>query len=297
MPKITHFESIKQYCDFNNQGLLHPQIALVDLSLAAPRKLQRMQFNFYLVFLKEIKCGNLRYGCNSYDYDEGTLVFLAPGQVIGEAGKEIYQPIGKALAFHPDFLIGTDLAGKMDDYSFFSYEANEALHLSERERGFIEDSLSKINRELEQAVDKHTRRLLVSHLQLFLNYCTRFYDRQFITRANANRGVLTKFEALLSEYFRSGQAEAEGLASVAYFAERLHLSPNYFGDLIKKETGILAQEHLQQKLIRIAKERLHDPEKSISEVAYGLGFKYPQHFTRLFKKVVGMTPGDYRKVG
>jgi len=132
---------------------------------------------------------------------------------------------------------------------------------------------------------------------LFLNYCIRFYDRQFITRTNINQGVLTKFEALLGEYFRSGRAAAEGLPSVGYFAERLHLSPNYFGDLIKKETGKSPQDHLQLKLISVAKEQLHDPNKSISEVAYGLGFKYPQHFTRLFKKVVGVTPGEYRRVG
>lgn len=297
MEKITTFDNIKQYCAFNNQGILHPQIALVDLSLADPRKLQRMQFNFYLVFLKEIRCGDLRYGCNTYDYDEGTLVFLAPGQVIGQAGNEVYQPIGRALAFHPDFLLGTALAGNMEEYSFFNYEANEALHLAERERALIEDCLSKVGHELNQGVDKHTKRLLISHLQLFLNYCIRFYDRQFITRSNVNLGVLTKFEALLSEYFRAGRAEDEGLPSVSYFAERLHLSPNYFGDLVKKETGKSPQEHLQLKLIAVAKELLYDPNKSISEVAYGLGFKYPQHFSRLFKKLVGVTPGEYRKAG
>lgn len=296
MDKITTFDTIKQYCAFNKQGVLHPQIALVDLSLADPRKLQRMQFNFYLVFLKEIRCGDLRYGCNTYDYDEGTLVFLAPGQVIGQAGDVVYQPIGRALAFHPDFLLGTALAGSMEEYSFFSYEANEALHLAERERRLIEDCLIKVGAELKQGVDRHTKRLLISHLQLFLNYCIRFYDRQFITRTNVNQGVLTKFELLLGEYFRSGRAEKEGLPSVSYFADRLHLSPNYFGDLIKKETGKSPQDHLQLKLIRIAKEQLHDPHKSISEVAYNLGFKHPQHFTRLFKKVVGVTPGEYRKL-
>lgn len=297
MDKITTFDTIKQYCAFNNQEVQHPQIALVDLALADPRKLQRMQFNFYLVFLKEINCGDLRYGCHNYDYDEGTLVFLAPGQVIGQAGEQVYQPIGRALAFHPDFLLGTIMAGNMEEYSFFSYEANEALHLAERERGLIEDCLTKVGRELKQAVDKHTKRLLISHLQLLLNYCIRFYDRQFITRTNVNQGVLTKFEMLLGEYFLSERPQEEGLPSVAYFAERLCLSPNYFGDLVKKETGKPPQDHLQLKLIGLAKEALHDPNKSISEVAYGLGFKHPQHFTRLFKKVMGVTPGQYRKAG
>ncbi|MEL7161327.1 MAG: helix-turn-helix transcriptional regulator [Bacteroidota bacterium] len=295
MDKITVFDTIKQYCAFNRQGVLNPQIALVDMALAAPRKLQRMQFNFYVIFLKEIKCGDLRYGCNTYDYDEGTLVFLAPGQVIGQAGEEVYQPIGRALVFHPDFLLGTALAGKMDEHSFFSYEANEALHLAERERRLIEDCLTKVGYELSQQIDKHTKRLLVSHLQLLLNYCIRFYDRQFITRTNVNQGIIAGFEQLLNGYFRSGRAEEEGIPSVAYFAGRLHLSPNYFGDLLKKETGKSPQEHLRLKLITVAKEQLFAPDKTISEIAYSLGFKHPQHFSRFFKKVVGQSPRDFRK--
>ncbi|PHI20387.1 AraC family transcriptional regulator [Lewinellaceae bacterium SD302] len=297
MSIITTFDTIKQYCAFNKQGILHPHIALIDLSLADPRKLQRMQFNFYLIFLKEIRCGDLRYGCNTYDYDEGTLVFLAPGQLIGQAGDEVYQPKGRALAFHPDFLLGTDLAGKMDEYSFFTYEASEALHLAEKERDLIEDLFRKITNELNQSIDKYSKRLLINNLQLFLNYCIRFYDRQFITRNSENRSVVVKFETLLNNYFRSVPGEQEGLPSVAYFADRLHLSPNYFGDLIKKETGKSPQEHLQLKLIAVAKERLFDPSRSISEIAYSLGFKHPQHFSRLFKKVEGVSPGSFRRAG
>ncbi|MBC6993740.1 helix-turn-helix transcriptional regulator [Neolewinella lacunae] len=297
MESITTFNTIKQYCAFNNQGVQHPQISVVDLSLAHPRTLRRMQFNFYVVFLKEVRCGDLRYGCGTYDYEEGTLVFIAPGQVIGQAGEEVYQPVGQALVFHPDFLLGTPLAGNMEEYSFFAYEANEALHLSEKERALIDDGLGKIRNELERLIDKHTKRLLISNLQLFLNYCVRFYDRQFITRSNVNQGVLAKFEALLNGYFRSGLAEETGLPAVSYFADQLHLSANYFGDLVKKETGKSPQDHLQLKLITVAKEQLFDPNKSIAEVAYGLGFKYPQHFTRLFKKIVGVTPGEFRAVG
>lgn len=297
MDKVITFDTVKQYCAFNQQTTQHPLVSLVDLSLAAPRHLHRMRLNLYFVFLKEIKCGDLKYGCNTYDYDEGTLVFFAPGQVVGSNDKEIYKPKGKALVFHPDFLLGTQLAGKMDGYSFFSYAMNEALHLSERERALIQDGFEKISYELSQLIDKHTKRLVASNIELLLNYCTRFYDRQFITRGNVNQGVLTRFELLLNGYFELEEIEKTGLPSVNHFAEQLHLSPNYLGDLIKKETGKSPQDHIQLKLIMVAKERLSDPELSIAEVAYGLGFAYPQHFTRMFKKVTGRTPGEFRRVG
>jgi AraC-like DNA-binding protein len=294
MEDVLTFDTIKQYSAFNRQETRHPLVGLIDLSLAAPRQLRRMRFNFYVVFLKEVRCGDLRYGCNTYDYDEGTLVFLAPGQVIGEAGTEVYQPKGRALVFHPEFLLGSSLRPQMSEYTFFSYEANEALHLSGRERELITDCLSKIDQELNQLIDKHTQQLLLSNIELLLNYCTRFYDRQFITRASVNQGVLTRFETLLNEYFSGDQADREGLPSVTYFAEQLHLSANYFGDLVKKETGQSPQDHIQIKVIELAKERLFDPERSVSEIAYELGFKYPQHFSRMFKKTTGMTPVEFR---
>ena len=161
-------------------------------------------------------------------------------------------------------------------------------------RDLIVDSLTKIDHELSQLIDKHTQQLLLSNIELLLNYCTRFYDRQFITRAPVNYGVLTRFEALLNDYFVNGQADRDGLPSVTYFAERLHLSPNYFGDLIKKETGQSPQDHIQSSVIELAKERLFDPGRSVSEIAYELGFKYPQHFSRMFKKTTGMTPVEFR---
>lgn len=297
MEEIVTFDTVKQFCAFNQQVAQHPLVAMVDLSLADPRKLRRMRSNLYQVFLKEINCGDLRYGCNYYDYDEGSLIFLGPGQLVGSNEDEMYQPKGRALVFHPDFILGTPLAGRMEEYSFFSYEANEALHLSAKERDLIQDSFDKIGNELGQLIDQHTKRLLISNIELFLNYCTRFYDRQFITRTNVNQGILTRFEVLLNEYFRSGEVEQLGLPSVNYFAERLHLSPNYFGDLIKKETGRSPQDHLQLKLISIAKEQLFDPAKSVAEVAYGLGFRYPQHFSRMFKKATGVTPNEFRAAG
>lgn len=294
MEDIIKFDTVGQYNVFNNNETLHPLVGVVDLSKASPRKMSRMSYGFYTVFLKEIKCGDLRYGCSKYDYDQGTLIFLAPGQVIGSAGDEYYQPQGLALVFHPDFIHGTSLGRHINDYTFFSYAINEALHLSERERQIILDCFSKISYELEHGVDKHSKKLIVTNIELFLNYCIRFYDRQFITRENSVKGIVERFETLLNNFFASDKPQTVGLPSVAYCAGELNLSANYFGDLIKKETGKSAHEYIQLKLIEAAKQKIFDSQKSVSEIAYELGFKYPQHFTRVFKQRVGVTPGEYR---
>lgn len=293
--KIKRIDTVSQYNEFNNQETRHPLISIVDLSKANPRQHYIMNYGFYTVFLKDIKCGDLRYGCNYYDYQEGTLVFVAPGQVIGvENNGEVFQPYGYALVFHPDLIHGTSLGKRMNDYTFFSYEVHEALHLSESERQIVMDCFSKIDFELQHAIDKHSKTLIVSNIELFLNYCIRFYDRQFITRDVVHKGIVEKFENLLNEYFASGKPQSEGLPSVAYCAAQLHLSANYFGDLIKKETGKSAQEYIQLKLMNVAKEKIFDTTKSVSEIAYELGFKYPQHFSRLFKQRIGQTPNEYR---
>lgn len=295
MDTMRRFETVGDYNAFNNNETLHPLVSVVDLSKASPRQGSRMHFGFYTVFLKEVKCGDLVYGLNTYDYQEGTLVFLAPGQVAGvNSNGEIYQPKGYALIFHPDLLHGTPLGKHIQDYTFFSYQSNEALHLSNRERKIVLDCFSKIDYELEHAIDKHSKRLIVSNIELFLNYCTRFYDRQFITRENLHKGILEKFEGLLNEYFESDKPQTIGLPSVAYCAGELHLSASYFGDLIKKETGKTAQDYIQEKVIDAAKERIFDQSKSVSQIAYELGFKYPQHFSRLFKQRVGQSPNQYR---
>ena len=185
---------------------LHPLVSVVDLSKASPRQGSRMYFGFYTIFLKDVKCGDLVYGRHTYDYQEGTLVFLAPGQVAGmNSNGETYQPKGYALVFHPDLIHGTSLGRHIQDYTFFGYQSNEALHLSERERKIVLDCFSKIEYELEHAIDKHSKRLIVSNIELFLNYCVRFYDRQFITRDNVHKGILERFENLLNEYFQIGQ--------------------------------------------------------------------------------------------
>ena len=297
MNEISVMETIDQYNSLIGQETLHPLVSVIDMSIAKPMLHTRHRFGFYAIFLKDVKCGDLLYGRNYYDYQEGTLVFLAPRQVIGiENNGEVFQPKGYALLFHPDLLRGTSLGRAIKDYTFFSYESNEALHLSEQERQTVLDCLNKIGIELKHAIDKHSKTLIVTNIELLLNYCVRFYDRQFITRSDVNKGMLARFETLLNDYFQSDKPEKIGLPSVGYCAEQLNISANYLGDLIKKETGKSAQEHIQLKLIEIAKEKIFDTEKSISEIAYELGFKYPQHFTRLFKQKVGVSPSEFKNL-
>lgn len=295
MDNFRRFETIAQYNDFNNNETLHPLVSVVDLSKASPRQAHTLYFGFYTIFLKEVKCGDLRYGKNTYDYQEGTLVFIAPGQVIsGDSSIGVYQPKGYAVVFHPDLILRTPLGRHIQDYSFFGYQSNEALHLSEREIKLVQDCFSKIEHELEHAIDKDSKMLIVSNIELLLNYCMRFYDRQFITRDHVHQGILERFEGLLNAFFLSDKPQTVGLPSVAYFANELNLSANYFGDLIKKETGKSAQEYIQTKVIEVAKGRIFDMTKSVGQVAYELGFKYPQHFTRFFKQHVGQSPNEYR---
>ena len=297
MDHIIRFETISDYNVFNNNETLHPLVSIVDLSKAGPRTAFNAYYGFYAIFLKEVKCGDLRYGKNLYDYQEGTLVFIAPGQVITiENITEVYQPRGYALIFHPTLIHGTALGRHIQDYTFFGYQSNEALHISERERKIVLDCFVKIEYELQQSIDKHSKTLIASNIELFLNYCLRFYDRQFITRDSTHKGILERFESLLIQYFVSDKPQTAGLPSVSWCAHELNLSANYFGDLIKKETGRSAQDYIQTSVINLAKERVFDTSKAISEIAYELGFKYPQHFTRLFKQKVGVSPNAYRSL-
>ena len=182
----------------------------------------------------------------------------------------------------------------MRDYSYFSYYANEALHLSGQERKTVIECMERIKEELQYPIDKHSKSLITDNIKLFLDYCTRCYDRQFITRENTNQDTFARFEALLNEYFNSGKPALYGIPSVPYCAEKLCLSPNYLSDLLKKETGLSALKHIQQKTLEIAKERVYNTKKTISEISCELGFPYPQHFSRWFKKMAGCTPNEYR---
>ena len=302
MKQVQHIKSINEYNTLVGHKTSHPLISFIDFSTLDPviyksRKsnADALSFGFYAVFLKQGKHGELKYGRHYYDYQEGSMVFIAPEQVVSiEEDGEDYQLSGYAVLFHPDLLRGSTLGQNMKDYSFFSYEVHEALHLSEKEKEIVMECFRKIEYEINHSIDKHSKKLIVSNIELFLNYCVRFYDRQFITRDHANTGVLEKFEVLLNDYFSSDKPQETGIPTVGYFASALHLSANYFGDLVKKETGKTAQEYIQAKLIDVAKEKIFDPGKSVSEIAYELGFKYPQHFTRFFKQHVGNTPNEYR---
>lgn len=294
MNDIIRINTVTEYNNLAGVETLHPLVSVVDFEKTEPFCFFRAQLGFYTIFIKDTKCGNLIYGTSTYDYEEGTIVFLAPGQVYGVASETKQKGIGKALLFHPDLIHGTSLGKSMREYTFFSYEVNEALHLSTRERAIIDDCIEKISFELEHAIDKHSKTLIVTYIELFLNYCKRFYDRQFITRNKVNVDVLAKFEKVLEDYFAYDLLHENGTPTVAYCASKLFLSPNYLGDILKKETGKTAIEHIQLKLIEVAKEKIFDTEKSISEIAYELGFKYPQHFTRMFKKETGYTPNEYR---
>lgn len=292
-----HFNTVHDYNRFNQHPTKHPLVSVIDFSKADKRTGSKMYFGLYCVFLKDVKCGDLTYGKQTYDYQEGTLVFVSPGQVVDVANKtDRYQPMGHGLAFHPDLILGTSLGKALTNYGFFNYQSREALHISEGERQIVLDCFSKIEFELKQSVDKHSKKLITTNIELFLDYCERFYDRQFITREHINSDILTQFETHLQDYFTTGKAETIGFPMVHYFADQLHLSANYFGDLIKKETGVSAQDYIQNKVIQVAKERVFDQSKSISEIAYELGFKYPQHFSRLFKQRVGYTPNEYRSL-
>lgn len=297
MESVYNFNTVAEYNKFNQHETFHPLVNVTDFSTADRRTGSKMYFNLYCIFLKEVKCGDLKYGKQTYDYQEGTLVFISPGQVVDVLNKtDEYQPMGHGLVFHPDLLLGTSLGNAIHNYSFFHYNSNEALHISKKEQDIVFDCFNKINFELQQGVDKHSKKLITTNIELFLDYCERFYDRQFITREHVNTGVLASFETLLINYLNSEKPEEIGFPMVQYFADKLNFSPNYFGDLVKKETGNTAQDYIQNKVINVAKERIFDVDKSISEVAYELGFKYPQHFTRLFKQKVGVSPKEFRNL-
>ncbi|MBP6619730.1 MAG: helix-turn-helix transcriptional regulator [Leadbetterella sp.] len=289
------YDSIKTYNEVFNHPTLHPLISMVDLSKGNPLRRSKFRVDFYAIIIKDSKCGDLRYGLKYYDYEEGTIVFFGPGQVGGsEPEGEWHQPYGMALVFHPDLIKGTSLAKQIHEYSFFSYDSCEALHVSEKERGLIDICFGNIETEIKQNLDSHSKKILVANIELLLKYCSRFYDRQFITRETANHQVVEKFENLLTDYILSKKLQNAGLPSVVYFAEELNLSPNYLGDLLKKETGKTTLELIHLKIIDFAKDKVLDTNKSINEIAYELGFKYPQHFTRLFKQKVGVSPNEFR---
>ncbi len=296
MGGIIQLDSIKTYNELYGLPTVQPLVTVVDL-----RKVRhmvnhaKMHYGVYALFIKHgIGC-TLRYGRQNYDYQEGTVVSFAPGQLVQvDYEEETLSKDVSGLIFHPDLIFGTSLAEKMSKYTFFSYAQSEALHMSDKEQNILVDLLHRIQEEMEYPIDRHSRDLLCAYIELFLDYCLRFYDRQFLTRSKVNSNILQRFEYLLHDYFESGKATRLGLPSVAYFADQVCLSANYFGDLIKKETGKTAQEYIQLILVDEAKKQLLGSTLGINQIAEQLGYQDTQHFIRMFKKRVGRTPLKFR---
>lgn len=296
MEHIIKLENVDHYNHLYGLETLHPLVSVVDLTKATKIvNHTQMNYGLYALFLKQAKSCNIKYGRRQYDYQEGTIVCFAPGQSASvEMIEEEIHPKVYGIVFHPDLIRGTSLGKNISDYTFFSYAVSEALHLSDQEKGIVIDCLEKISIELEHGIDKHSKALIAMNIELLLNYCMRFYERQFITRRDADKDALTTFEKLLNEYFQSELPMQEGLPTVKYFADKTYLSANYFGDMIKKETGRTPQEHIQDKVIALAKEHIVETNATMSQIAYTLGFQYPQHLCRMFRKRVGCTPNEYR---
>lgn len=295
MDNIIKLDSVDTYNKMFGLETKHPLVSVVDLSKATTWP-ERFTINYgvYALYLKDTKCGDIIYGRQPYDYQEGTIVSFAPGQVAsGEMLPDVH-PSAHGVLFHPDLIRGTALGQEIRNYTFFSYETREALHLSEQERQTVMDCLSKIEAELDRPIDKHSRRLITANIGLLLDYCMRFYERQFATRSVVNSDVVARFERLMADYFDSGLAQKEGLPTVKYFADKVCLSANYFGDMIRRQTGQTASEYIQRKIIGRAKEYLLSSDMTMSQIAYELGFQYPQHMSRMFKRVTGCTPNEFR---
>jgi AraC-like DNA-binding protein len=296
MNRIKTYNSIGEFAGEHEIETLHPLIHIVDMARSKSAEMEGAYcFNYYNIFLKDVQCcGNIKYGRNCYDYQDGTLIFIAPMQVMSVEYRNPNTPRGWALVFHVDLLRGTPLGRNLKNYTFFSYAVNEALHLSEHERDIVVECFRNIEEELRHGMDATGKDILVSHLELFLNYCKRFYERQFVTRSHVAGDTLARFEELLDGYLSSDHAGESCLPTVKYFADKMNLSANYLSDLLRKDTGKSTLEHIQLRLIEAAKEKLFDRNKSISEIAYELGFEYPHYFSRLFKQYVGVTPNEYR---
>jgi AraC-like DNA-binding protein len=299
MSQLIHLKSIADLSRLLNENDFHPLVAVVDFSKTTDHieEETRIITDFYSVMFKNYCKSAITYGRKAIDFDEGSLICMAPNQVI-TIDNEIEpreNPMGWGLFFHPDLISNTSLNAKMNDYSFFLYEIAEALHLSEKEKQLLFECIIKIKTELKENIDDYSQTIIVSTIELLLNYCNRFYGRQFITRKAINRDILAKVEALLKQHF-SINTLPNGLPTVKLLADYVNLSPGYLGDLLKKETGLNAQEHIHQYIIEKAKNILLNSNQSVSEIAFQLGFEYPQYFSRLFKQKTGKTPMEFRNL-
>ena len=286
--------TVHDFNDYQGVATLHPQVSVVHVENTEHIRECVMHYGLYALYLKENKGCKLSYGRTPYDFDEMTVTSFAPGQVVKvEPNPEVSFAKFTALVFHPDLLSRTALGRQMNRYEFFSYSSTEALHLSAQEVEVFRGVLAMIEQELHRAIDKHTRELIVSNIELLLNYCLRFYDRQFITREEINHSVVKKFLDLLDDYIAL-KAQCEGLPTVAYFADKCCLSSGYFGNLVRVETGRTAKDIIADHLLAHAQQLLNDEALTITLISQRLGFEYPQHFVRFFKSHTGRTPSAYR---
>lgn len=296
MAKEVNIDSIRTLNDYYGFEHMHPMITVGHYSGNLQPGETTYQFGVYALYIKETKGCRLNYGLTQYDFDEMTVTSFAPGQKVSsvvEAGMD--QPRWTVLAFHPDFLSGTALGRKMSAYGYFSYNSNEALHLSKEEVELLGAVLSLIEREMCHAIDRHSRTIIVSHIESFLDYCLRFYERQFHCREVINNTLAEKFNDILDDYMRV-EIREKGLPTVAYFADRLNLSAGYFGEMIRTATGSTAKDIIAERLVNSARELLNDMTLSVTQVGDMLGFEYPQHFVRFFKRRTGKTPKEFRTI-
>ena len=288
--------TVQDFNDYQGVETLHPLVSVVHVENTEHIQECVMHYGLYAIYLKENKGCKLSYGRTPYDFDEMTVTSFAPGQVVKvEPNPDV--PFAKftALVFHPDLLNRTALGRQMSRYEFFDYSSTEALHLSVQEVEVFRGVITMIEQELHRAIDKHTRELIISNIELLLNYCLRFYDRQFITREEINHSVVKRFMELLDDYI-SSKALREGLPTVAYFADKCCLSSGYFGNLVRVETGRTAKDIIADRLLAHAKQLLNDDTLTITMISERMGFDYPQHFVRFFKSHTGKTPSAFRKV-
>lgn len=297
---IIHIKSINQLLEGSGFGKpTHPLIAIIDTAnIAFGEEMQglRISSDLYSIALKDASCG-LDYGRRPYDFNEGVLFFSAPNQVFTVSKvQKLNEVKGWMLYFHPDLIRNTKLGTQIDDYTFFNYEVNEALHLSEKEQSVLSNIVNLIENEINERIDNHSQQVLVSNIDLILSYSQRFYERQFNTRSAQNTDIVSKVEWLLKNYYKTHELIETGQPTIDYLADECHLSPNYLSDLLSKETGRSTKEHINDFLIEKAKHLLLSSTDSVSGIAYSLGFNYPHYFGRLFKKKTGKTPQEFRQM-
>ena len=293
MNKILKVRNVGDYSRWVGHPDRHPLVSVIDYAKVSPVRHSLNNYSIYGIFFHDEAEIDLAYGCGKYDYKKGTVICVAPGQIGGkEDNGERVMLTGWALLFHPDLLHGTTLEKAIKNYSFFDYRVNEALHMTDEEHGILTSLMRQIRDELRKRHDELQDSIIVGYIELVLNFCQRFYNRQFITRKFDNSDMLMKFDRLLHDYFDGNMQLTLGLPTVQFCADKLCMSSNYFGDMIKKTTGDTASNYIRQYIIQRAKNELATGE-SIARVAYGLGFEYPQHLSRMFKKLTGMTPSDY----